>query len=156
VRRLVYCTASFAICSLRRAKFPIICPVLWLDYKVATHPPLASWMEKGEVNILSSLTERTVKLPKTATFSRSPKMFRMSNSSIVQKGLRTAARASWCVPAQGMSFLRDAERLRHQGHDRGMDTRLLLPLLEFNLMSKGRFPLPLFPHYSYIVRALLP
>ena len=38
VRRLVYCTASFSICSLRRAKLPIIYPVLWLDYKVATHP----------------------------------------------------------------------------------------------------------------------
>ena len=38
MRRSVYCTASFSICSLRRAKFPIIYPVLWLDYKVATHP----------------------------------------------------------------------------------------------------------------------
>jgi hypothetical protein len=38
VRRLVYCTASFSICSLRRAKFPIIYPVPWLDYKVVTHP----------------------------------------------------------------------------------------------------------------------
>ena len=26
MRRLVYCTASFSICSLRRAKFPIIYP----------------------------------------------------------------------------------------------------------------------------------
>jgi transposase-like protein len=28
VRRSVYCTASFSICSLRRAKFPIIYPDL--------------------------------------------------------------------------------------------------------------------------------
>ena len=42
MRRSVYCTASFSICSLRRAKFPIIYPVLWLDYKVATHPDAGS------------------------------------------------------------------------------------------------------------------
>jgi hypothetical protein len=29
---------SFSVCSLRRAKFPIIYPDLQLDYKVATHP----------------------------------------------------------------------------------------------------------------------
>jgi hypothetical protein len=38
VRRSVYCTASFSVCSLRLAKFPIIYPDLRLDYKVATHP----------------------------------------------------------------------------------------------------------------------
>ena len=38
MRRSVYCTNSFSICSLRRANFPIIYSVLWLDYKVATHP----------------------------------------------------------------------------------------------------------------------
>jgi len=38
VRRSVYCTASFSVCSLRRAKFPIIYPDLRLDCKVATHP----------------------------------------------------------------------------------------------------------------------
>jgi len=40
VRRLVYCTASFSICSLRRAKFPIIYPVIRLDYKLATLPSI--------------------------------------------------------------------------------------------------------------------
>ena len=40
MRRLVYCTASFSIYLLQRAKFPIIYPVLWLDYKVATHPAI--------------------------------------------------------------------------------------------------------------------
>ena len=44
MRRLVYCTASFSICSLRRAKFPIIYPVLWLDYKVATHPDVVEFV----------------------------------------------------------------------------------------------------------------
>jgi len=38
VRGSVYCTASFSVCSLRRAKFAIINPDLQLDYKVATHP----------------------------------------------------------------------------------------------------------------------
>jgi CHAT domain-containing protein len=38
VRRSVYCTASFSVCSLRRAKFAIIYPDLRLDYKVATLP----------------------------------------------------------------------------------------------------------------------
>ena len=46
MRRPVYCTASFSVCSLRRAKFPIIYPDLQLDYKVATHTgeslPIAS------------------------------------------------------------------------------------------------------------------
>jgi hypothetical protein len=37
MRRSVYCTNSFSICSLRRANFPIIYSVFWLDYKVATH-----------------------------------------------------------------------------------------------------------------------
>ena len=32
------CTTSFSVCSLRRAKFPIIYPDLRLDYIVATHP----------------------------------------------------------------------------------------------------------------------
>jgi hypothetical protein len=40
VRRSVHCTALFSVCSLRRAKFPIIYPDLRLDYKVATHPPM--------------------------------------------------------------------------------------------------------------------
>ena len=40
MRRSVYCTASFSVCSLRRAKFPIIYPDLRLDYKVATHPAM--------------------------------------------------------------------------------------------------------------------
>src|SRR5271165_4143644 len=35
-----YCTASFSICSLRRAKFPIIYPVIRLDYKLATLPSI--------------------------------------------------------------------------------------------------------------------
>ena len=38
VRRSVYCTASFSVCSRRRTKFPLIYPDLRLDYKVATHP----------------------------------------------------------------------------------------------------------------------
>ena len=38
MRRSVHCTALFSVCSLRRAKFPIIYPDLRLDYKVATHP----------------------------------------------------------------------------------------------------------------------
>ena len=38
MRGLVYCTASFSICSLQRAKFPIIYPDFRLDYKVATLP----------------------------------------------------------------------------------------------------------------------
>jgi hypothetical protein len=38
VRRSVHCTALCSVCSLRRAKFPIIYPDLRLDYKVATHP----------------------------------------------------------------------------------------------------------------------
>ena len=38
MRRSVYCTASFSVCSRRRTKFPIIYPDLRLDYKVATHP----------------------------------------------------------------------------------------------------------------------
>jgi len=42
VRRWVYCTSSFSVCSLRRAKFPVIYSDLWLDYKVATHPYLST------------------------------------------------------------------------------------------------------------------
>ena len=38
MRRSVYCTASFSVCSRRRTEFPIIYPDLRLDYKVATHP----------------------------------------------------------------------------------------------------------------------
>gem|GEM_PF-5040933 len=38
MRRSVYSTTSFSVCSLRRAKFPIIYPDLRLNYKVATHP----------------------------------------------------------------------------------------------------------------------
>ncbi len=46
MRRSVHCTALFSVCSLRRAKFPIIYPDLRLDYKVATHP---FWeLQKGQ------------------------------------------------------------------------------------------------------------
>ena len=38
MRRLVYCTASFSVCSRRRTNFQIIYPDLRLDYKVATQP----------------------------------------------------------------------------------------------------------------------
>jgi hypothetical protein len=38
VRRSVYRTASFSVCSRRRTKFPIIYTDLRLDFKVATHP----------------------------------------------------------------------------------------------------------------------
>jgi hypothetical protein len=38
VRRSVYCTSYFSVCSRRRTKFPLIYPDLRLDYKVATHP----------------------------------------------------------------------------------------------------------------------
>ena len=38
MRRSVYCTASFSVCSRRRTELPIIYPDLWLDYKLATHP----------------------------------------------------------------------------------------------------------------------
>ena len=40
MRRSVYCTATFSVCSLRRAKFPIIYPDIRLDYnyKLATLP----------------------------------------------------------------------------------------------------------------------
>ena len=34
-----FCTASFSVYSLRKAKFPIIYADLRLDCKVATHPP---------------------------------------------------------------------------------------------------------------------
>ena len=56
VRRSVYCTASFSICSLRRAKLPIIYPGLWLDYKVATHPVLlcqSSESSTGQISLWS-------------------------------------------------------------------------------------------------------
>jgi hypothetical protein len=43
VRRSVYCTASFWVCSRRPTKFPIIYPDLRLDYKVATLPTGVSW-----------------------------------------------------------------------------------------------------------------
>ena len=45
MRRSVHCTALFSVCSLRRAKFPIIYPDLRLDYKVATLP-LAEFIEE--------------------------------------------------------------------------------------------------------------
>jgi transposase, IS6 family len=38
VRRSVYCTASFSVCSRHQTKLPIIYPNLRLNYKVATHP----------------------------------------------------------------------------------------------------------------------
>ena len=38
MRRSVYCTASFSICSLRRTKVLIIYPEFPLDYKLATLP----------------------------------------------------------------------------------------------------------------------
>jgi hypothetical protein len=50
VRGSVYCTASFSVCSLRRAKFATINPDLQLDYKVATHPvrsPCPSYTKKA-------------------------------------------------------------------------------------------------------------
>ena len=40
MRRSVYCTASFSICSLRRTKVLIIYPEFPLDYKLATLPTL--------------------------------------------------------------------------------------------------------------------
>jgi hypothetical protein len=56
----VYCTASFSICSLRRAKFPIIYPDLRRDYKVATHP-------FGKTVVLSN---RCYNVFRTAAFTR--------------------------------------------------------------------------------------
>src|SRR5271166_4283781 len=48
VRRWVYCTTSFSVCSLRGAKFPIIYLDLWLGYKVATHPTKeVDWIHIG-------------------------------------------------------------------------------------------------------------
>ena len=47
VRRSVYCTASFPVCSLRRIELPIIYPDLWLDFKVATHPERVSSGSRG-------------------------------------------------------------------------------------------------------------
>jgi hypothetical protein len=38
VRRSVYCTASFSVCSLRRTELPIIYADFRLDYKLATLP----------------------------------------------------------------------------------------------------------------------
>jgi hypothetical protein len=38
VRRSVYCTASFSICSRRRTELPIIYADFRLDYKLATLP----------------------------------------------------------------------------------------------------------------------
>jgi hypothetical protein len=38
VRRSVYCTASFSVCSRRRTKMPIIYADFRLDYKLATLP----------------------------------------------------------------------------------------------------------------------
>ena len=38
VRRSVYCTASFSVCSPRRTELPIIYADFRLDYKLATHP----------------------------------------------------------------------------------------------------------------------
>jgi hypothetical protein len=40
VRRSVYCTASFPVCSLRRTELPIIYADFRLDYKLATLPGL--------------------------------------------------------------------------------------------------------------------
>src|SRR5580693_6817297 len=39
VRRSVYCTASFSVCSRRRTELPIIYADFRLDYKLATLPP---------------------------------------------------------------------------------------------------------------------
>ena len=39
MRRSVYCTASFSICSLRRAKFPIIYPSFGSTTKLQHIPP---------------------------------------------------------------------------------------------------------------------
>ena len=38
MRGSVYCTASFSVCSLRRAKLSIIYTDIRLDYKLATLP----------------------------------------------------------------------------------------------------------------------
>ena len=38
MRRSVYRTASFSVCSLRRPELPVIYADLRLDYKLATHP----------------------------------------------------------------------------------------------------------------------
>jgi hypothetical protein len=38
VRRSVYCTASFSVCSRRRTELPIIYADFRLDYKLATLP----------------------------------------------------------------------------------------------------------------------
>ena len=38
MRRSVYCTASFSVCSLRRTELPIIYADFRLDYKLATLP----------------------------------------------------------------------------------------------------------------------
>ena len=53
MRRSVYCTASFSVCSLRRAKFPIIYPDLRLDYKVATLP--FAYYQEGFRSVLSEI-----------------------------------------------------------------------------------------------------
>src|SRR6476620_13212 len=46
-RKSVCSTASFSVCSLQRAKIPIIYPDLRLDYKVATLPPGARLGQAG-------------------------------------------------------------------------------------------------------------
>jgi hypothetical protein len=42
VRRSVYCTASFSVCSRRRTELPIIYADFRLDYKLATLPLVKS------------------------------------------------------------------------------------------------------------------
>jgi hypothetical protein len=60
VRRSVYCTASFSVCSRRRTELPIIYPDLWLDYKVATHPIALGVLKRAmnELNERADLTFR--------------------------------------------------------------------------------------------------
>ena len=58
VRGSVYCTASFSVCSLRRAKFAIINPDLQLDYKVATHPPVTFEIQKRDPDFVKFRYER--------------------------------------------------------------------------------------------------
>jgi hypothetical protein len=44
VRRSVYCTASFSVCSRRRTELPIIYANFRLNYKLATLPRLTTWV----------------------------------------------------------------------------------------------------------------
>jgi hypothetical protein len=55
VRRSVYCTASFSVCSRRRTELPIIYADFRLDYKLATLPFLkrlskSSFLDLAEIH----------------------------------------------------------------------------------------------------------